>query len=115
LLIFFNTHDPTTLNSQGNDIGTQYRSGIYFTETKQKEIAIRIIKQLQGEKIFKNPILTEVKKATTFYKAEEEHLDYFNQNPNQPYCNYLINPKITKLKKYFSKYIDENYNKEFLN
>ncbi len=109
LLIFFNTHDPTTLNRQGNDIGTQYRSGIYFTAIKQKEIALKVIEQLEKEKIFKNTIITEVKKATTFYKAEEEHLNYFNQNPNQPYCNLLIKPKITKLKKYFSNNIIGSY------
>ncbi len=92
-------------------MGTQYRSGIYFTEIKQKEIALQIIKRLKNEKIFQNPILTEVKEATTFYKAEVEHLNYFNQNPNQPYCNLLIDPKITKLKKYFSKHISESYDK----
>ena len=106
--LFFEIHDPTTLNRQGNDIGTQYRSGIYFTEIKQKEITLKVIEQLEKEKIFKNTIITEVKKATTFYKAEEEHLNYFNQNPNQPYCNLLIKPKITKLKKYFSNNIIES-------
>ena len=104
---FFNTHDPTTLNRQGNDVGTQYRSGIYFTEIEQKTVTLQIIKKLEFEKIFDNPILTEVKEATPFYKAEIEHLNYFNENPDQPYCNYLIDPKITKLKKYFSKYISE--------
>lgn len=107
LLIFFNTHDPTTLNRQGNDVGTQYRSGIYFTEIEQNTVALQIIKKLEFEKTFDNPILTEVKEATPFYKAEIEHLNYFNENPDQPYCNYLIDPKITKLKKYFSKYISE--------
>ena len=73
LLIFFNTHDPTTLNRQGNDVGTQYRSGIYFTEIEQKTVTLQIIKKLEFEKIFDNPILTEVKEATPFYKAENEH------------------------------------------
>ena len=113
LLIFFNTHDPTTLNRQGNDIGTQYRSGVYFTETEQNRVALQIIKKLENEKIFDNPILTEVKEATPFYKAEKEHLNYFNENPNQPYCNFLIDPKIIKLKKHFSEYIRESYESEF--
>ena len=107
LKMFWECHNPTQKNRQGNDIGTQYRSGIYFTAIKQKEIALKVIEQLEKEKIFKNTIITEVKKATTFYKAEEEHLNYFNQNPNQPYCNLLIKPKIIKLKKYFSNNIIE--------
>ena len=104
LLIFFNTHDPTTLNRQGNDIGTQYRSGVYFTEVKQKEVVLQVIQQLEKEQIFKNPIVTEVKEATPFYTAEE-HIDYYNQNGEQPYCSYIIDPKIEKLKTYFSNYI----------
>lgn len=103
-LIFFNTHDPTTLNRQGNDVGTQYRSGIYFTEVKQKEAAHEVIAQLEKEKIFQNPIVTEIKQATVFYQAEE-HINYYNQNPNQSYCTYMIDPKIEKLKTYFSNYI----------
>ena len=104
LLIFFNTHDPTTLNRQGNDVGTQYRSGIYYTEVKQKEVAQQVIQQLETEQIFKNPVVTEVKEATPFYTAEE-HVDYYNQNGEQPYCTYVIDPKIEKLKTYFSNYI----------
>ena len=103
--IFFNTHDPTTLNRQGNDLGTQYRSGIYYTEVKQKQVAFEIIKQINSEKIYDNPIVTEVKKATPFYIAEE-HINYYNQNSNQAYCSYTITPKINKLKKYFKNYID---------
>ena len=102
--VFFNIHDPTTLNCQGNDVGTQYRSGIYFTETEQEVTAIQIIKNLDSEKIFDNPIVTEIKEATFFYKAEE-HVDYYNQNKNQSYCNYVINPKIDKLKTYFSNLV----------
>ena len=75
--VFFNIHDPTTLNRQGNDVGTQYRSGIYFTETEQEVTAIQIIKNLDSEKIFDNPIVTEVKEATFFYKAEE-HVDTYS-------------------------------------
>ena len=103
--IFFNTHDPTTLNRQGNDLGTQYRSGIYYTEVKQKQVAFEIIKQINSEKIYENPIVTEVKKATSFYVAEE-HINYYTQNSNQAYCSYTITPKINKLKTYFKNYID---------
>lgn len=105
LLIFFNTHDPTTLNRQGNDVGTQYRSGIYFTEVEQHTIAETIIKQLEAEGVFDSPIVTEVKAATPFYKAEEDHVNYYNQNKTQPYCTIMIDPKIEKLKNYFTNYI----------
>ncbi len=105
LLIFFNTHDPTTLNQQGNDIGTQYRSGIYFTEAEQQSVSLTIIKQLDAEGVFNSPIVTEVKEATTFYKADEDHVNYYNENKSQPYCTFIIDPKIEKLKNYFTNYI----------
>jgi len=105
LLIFFNTHDPTTLNQQGNDIGTQYRSGIYFTEAEQQSVSLTIIKQLDAEGVFNSPIVTEVKEATTFYKADEDHVNYYNENKTQPYCTFIIDPKIEKLKNYFTNYI----------
>jgi peptide-methionine (S)-S-oxide reductase len=104
-LIFFNTHDPTTLNQQGNDIGTQYRSGIYFTEAEQQSVSLTIIKQLDAEGVFNSPIVTEVKEATTFYKADEDHVNYYNENKTQPYCTFIIDPKIEKLKNYFTNYI----------
>ena len=104
LEIFFNTHDPTTLNRQGNDFGTQYRSGIYFTEVKQKEVANLIINKLEKEKLFQNPIVTEVKQAKPFFVAEE-HINYYNQNKRQPYCSVTIDPKLNKLKTYFKNYI----------
>lgn len=113
MLIFFNTHDPTTLNRQGNDVGTQYRSGIYYTEANQIEVIQLVIKKLEDEKIFKNPIVTEVKKATLFYKAEEDHINYYNENRDQPYCMYLIDPKISKLKTYFSNYTAITNEREF--
>ena len=103
LLIFFNTHDPTTLNRQGNDIGTQYRSGIYFTDIEQKETVKVVINQLINENAFKAKIITEIKDATTFYEAEKNHHDYYNRNKEQPYCVFTINPKIDKLNKYFSR------------
>lgn len=103
LLIFFNTHDPTTLNRQGNDIGTQYRSGIYFTDIEQKETVKVVINQLINENAFKGEIITEIKDATTFYEAEKNHHDYYNRNKEQPYCVFTINPKIEKINKYFSR------------
>jgi len=105
LLIFFNTHDPTTLNRQGNDVGTQYRSGIYYTDIEQKGTAEVVISKLTNENAFKNKIITEIKKASPFYKAEKNHHNYYNQNKEEAYCSFTINPKIEKIKKYFSNYL----------
>jgi peptide-methionine (S)-S-oxide reductase len=105
LLIFFNTHDPTTLNRQQNDKGTQYRSGIYYTHPEQKIVIDAVIKQLEEAQVYEDPIVTEVKPSSTFYKSEKEHLNYYNLNKNQPYCTYIIDPKIEKLKKYFTNFI----------
>ena len=105
LLIFFNTHDPTTLNSQQNDKGTQYRSGIYYLDPEDKIVIETVMKQLKEAQVYEDPIVTEVKIATVFYKAEEEHFNYYNLNKNQPYCTYIIDPKIEKLKKYFKNFI----------
>ena len=109
LLIFFNSHDPTTLNRQGNDIGTQYRSGIYWTDIEQKELAEGVIEKLKNENIFEHKIITEIKEATVFYEAEEYHHDYFNGNQEQAYCALTINPKLEKIKNYFSSYINHSY------
>ena len=105
LLIFFNTHDPTTLNSQQNDKGTQYRSGIYYLDLEDKVVIETVMSQLEEAQVYEDPIVTEVKIATPFYKAEEEHFNYYNLNKNQPYCTYIIDPKIEKLKKYFKNFI----------
>lgn len=102
LLVFFATHDPTTLNRQQNDVGTQYRSGIFYHDEDQKKIATEVIELLEKEGTFDNPIVTEVTEATPFYVAETEHQDFYNQHRQQPYCQYIIDPKITKLKKLFS-------------
>lgn len=109
LLIFFNTHDPTTLNRQGNDIGTQYRSGIYYTTTEQKETAQMVVNQLTKEKVFQAKIVTEIKEATPFYEAEEGHQNYYNRNQEQPYCSFVIHPKMEKLKQYFSNHLNTSY------
>ena len=103
--IFFSTHDPTTLNRQGNDVGTQYRSAIFFTEEAQKKSAVEIIKVLIDNKVFENPIVTELLPAPTFYHAEKDHWDFYDTHGGHSYCNYVIDPKIQKLKKYFSTYI----------
>jgi peptide-methionine (S)-S-oxide reductase len=105
LLIFFNTHDPTTLNQQGYDKGTQYRSGIYYTESDQLPMIQSIIKKLESESVFTNPIVTEVKEATPFYTAEETHHNYYNQNSEQSYCSFVINPKLKKLEQNYANYI----------
>lgn len=102
LYIFFATHDPTTLNRQQNDVGTQYRSGIFYTSLQQKEIAEQVIRQLQEEKVFQDPIVTEITEAGPFYEAEQEHWDYYDRHRNQPYCKVIIDPKIQKLKEVFS-------------
>ena len=94
LLIFFKIHDPTTLNRQGNDVGTQYRSSIFYHDTTQKEIAENIKSSLQSE--FNNNIVTEITVFEKFYIAEDYHQNYFNNNKNQPYCNFVIKPKLDK-------------------
>ncbi len=101
LEVFFATHDSTTLNRQGNDVGTQYRSAIFFHSEEQKEIAEQLIKQLNEAKVFSDRIVTEISPAAPFYTAETEHHNYYNQNSNQAYCQFVISPKIDKLNKYF--------------
>ena len=102
LEVFFATHDPTTLNRQGNDVGTQYRSEIFFTNEHQKETAERFIELLNKENVFGSPVVTALSEASEFYPAEEEHQEYYNRNPEQPYCQILIGPKLDKLKEFFS-------------
>jgi peptide-methionine (S)-S-oxide reductase len=97
LEIFWQAHDPTTLNRQGNDSGTQYRSAIYFHDKKQEEVAVSSMKK--ASKNFKDPLTTELKALDKFYLAEVYHQDYFENNPNVPYCTFVIAPKLNKLKK----------------
>jgi peptide-methionine (S)-S-oxide reductase len=101
LQVFFTIHDPTTLNRQGADSGTQYRSVIFYHTPEQQEIAKQTIAELSAEKIFDNPIVTEVAPLTEFYGAEDYHQDYFERNPNQPYCMGVVAPKVAKFRKYF--------------
>ena len=99
LSILFKTHDPTTLNQQGADIGSQYRSGIFYTNEEQKEIAKKFINDLEKKRIFKNPIITEVTQLENFYEAEQYHQDYFKNNPDASYCKIIIQPKLDKFLK----------------
>ncbi|MFD2835197.1 peptide-methionine (S)-S-oxide reductase MsrA [Christiangramia antarctica] len=104
LLVFFATHDPTTLNRQQNDVGTQYRSAIFYHSETQKKDAEDVVGLLTEQNVFEGkPIVTEITEAETFYKAEEEHQDFYNQHRQQPYCQYIIDPKIAKLNKLFSE------------
>ncbi len=97
LEIFWKSHDPTTLNRQGNDIGTQYRSVIFYHTKTQKEIAEISKKEVNASKLWKNPIVTEITKLNNYSDAEDYHNDYYKNNPNQPYCVFVIKPKIDKL------------------
>lgn len=103
LEVFFATHDPTTLNRQGNDVGTQYRSEIFFTTPEQKQLAEEFIAFLEKEGIFASQIVTAVSEEKPFYLAENEHHNYYNDHKQQPYCQVIIDPKIKKLNTHFSK------------
>jgi peptide-methionine (S)-S-oxide reductase len=102
LEVFWATHDPTTLNRQGADVGPQYRSSIFYLNEHQKEIAEKMKSELNKARIFDAPIVTEITAFTNFYPAENYHQDYFNQNGMQPYCQFVVRPKVDKLKKYFA-------------
>lgn len=102
LEIFFATHDPTTRNRQGNDVGSQYRSVIFVQNEEQRLIAQTVIEGLNGAKVYPAPIVTEVESASPFYEAESYHQNYFQRNPYQPYCVYSIPPKLEKLEKYLA-------------
>lgn len=102
LAAFWVAHDPTTLNRQGNDVGTQYRSAIFYHTDEQKQKAEDYKKKLNEEKVFANPIVTEIAPYTTFYKAEDYHQNYYNDNPNEGYCMFVVKPKMDKFKKVFA-------------
>ena len=107
LEIFFVVHDATTLNRQGNDTGTQYRSGIYYSTPEQKQVAEDMIRQMGENKIFGKPIVTEVLPIANYWPAEDYHQDYFEKNPNQGYCVAVAGPKVAKFRKTFaSRYKD---------
>jgi len=102
LAVFFASHDPTTLNRQGNDIGTQYRSGIFYHVDEQRERVKGVIKALENTHYFSKPIVTEITPASTFYAAEGYHQDYYANNPNQPYCMVVVADKVNKVRKLFA-------------
>jgi peptide-methionine (S)-S-oxide reductase len=102
LEVFFVIHDPTTLNRQGNDAGTQYRSAIYYHSPEQRAVAEQLIAELTAEKVFRDPIVTEVAAAPVFYVAEDYHQEYFAQNSQQPYCQFVVAPKLAKFRQKFA-------------
>lgn len=102
LEVFFGVHDPTTLNRQGNDIGTQYRSAIFPHDAEQEQVARAVIAELEAEHTFDDPIVTTIEPLGTFYAGERYHQDYYDRNQNQPYCAAVISPKLAKLRKKFA-------------
>ncbi len=107
LEVFFSTHDPTTLNRQGADAGTQYRSGVFYHDQAQKETAEQVIAKLDASKVFPKRIVTEVTEASRFYPAEDYHQNYFALNPLQPYCQAAVAPKVAKVRKVFKDLLKE--------
>lgn len=103
LEVFWTVHDPTTLNRQGADVGTQYRSAIFYTNEEQKVLAEKYKKELDKSGAFENPVVTEIVQASEFYPAEDYHNNYYNDNPNQGYCSMVIRPKVEKFKKVFGE------------
>lgn len=102
--VFFTLHDPTTLNRQGGDIGTQYRSAIFYHDDEQRRVAEDVKRELEAEHVFDEPIVTEVAPLAAFYPAEEYHREYYRRNADQPYCRAVIAPKVSKLR---SKYLEK--------
>lgn len=103
LHVFFTAHDPTTLNRQGNDAGEQYRSVIYYLNEEQKKTAEDVIAELNRDKVFRDPIVTAVEPASTFYVAEDYHQDYFANNSMQPYCMFVVAPKVQKIREKYAQ------------
>ena len=101
LRIFFTTHDPTTLNRQGADVGTQYRSAVFYHSPEQERVAKQVIEEFEKSKVWKKPIVTEVVPYREFYKAEDYHQEYYSRNSRQPYCRVVIEPKIAKLREHY--------------
>jgi peptide-methionine (S)-S-oxide reductase len=101
LEVFFVIHDPTTLNRQGNDVGTQYRSAVFYHSPEQKSAAEQVIAKLNSARIYDDPIVTEVAAASKYYVAENYHQEYYRRNPGQPYCAYVVRPKVAKFRKHF--------------
>ncbi len=108
LRVFWSTHDPTTLNRQGADVGTQYRSVIFYHNEAQKEAAEHYKKELDKSKVFDKPVVTQIEPFKVFYKAENYHQNYYNNNPNKPYCSLVITPKVEKFEKIFKNDLKAN-------
>lgn len=106
LEIFFTVHDPTTLNRQGNDVGTQYRSAIYYELESQRETIEQSV--AKSQKSLSDPIVTEIKQLDKFWPAEDYHFDYYNNNSSQPYCQIVVGSKLAKLQQYFADYVEES-------
>ena len=102
--VFFAIHDPTTRDRQGGDVGTQYRSAIFYHDAEQRRVAEDVVRELEAEHVFDDPIVTKIEPLETFYPAEEYHREYYSRNPNQPYCRAVIAPKVAKLR---SKYLEK--------
>lgn len=107
--VFWHTHEPTTLNRQGNDVGTQYRSAIFYNNDEQKQIALASKEQLEKSGTYKDPVVTEITAFTNFYPAEKYHENYYDTNSSQPYCMLVIDPKVKKLLKTYGKELKEEY------
>ncbi len=109
LEVFFATHDPTTLNRQGADVGSQYRSAIFYETPQQREIAEQLIRELNQQQIWSNPIVTQLEPAGPFYEAEDYHHDYYRHNSGQPYCQIVIHPKLLKLREKFAHLLKDEW------
>ncbi|SDL98066.1 peptide-methionine (S)-S-oxide reductase [Oryzisolibacter propanilivorax] len=105
LEIFFATHDPTSLNRQGNDVGTQYRSGIYWSDPAHRDAAEELVRQMEQDKLFGAPVVTEIRPLTSFWPAEDYHQDYYLQHPEQGYCAFVVGPKVDKFRKTFQRHL----------
>ncbi len=105
LQVFFTIHDPTTLNRQGNDVGPQYRSAIFYHSEEQKRIAQEVIGEFEAEGVWDNPIVTEVSSLEVFYEAEDYHQEYYENNPYQPYCMFVVAPKVKKFREKFVEHL----------
>ena len=111
LEVFWHTHNPTILNQQGNDVGTQYRSVIFYRDINQKEVAEKSKLAFEKENVYNRPIVTEIIPFTNFYQASDYHKNYFDRNSNVPYCNFIISPKIHKLLEKYGRDVKEEYKK----
>ena len=107
LEVFFTIHDPTTLNRQGADVGTQYRSAIFYYNSEQKEIAQQVMNEITTQRIYDHPLVTELKPLDVFYPAEDYHQNYYQDNSYQPYCQFVISPKVAKFRKKYAEKLSQ--------